>query len=182
MLCQAKQTIKKTKDVSLRFFLEDDIPNKIEWINNPNNNYYLHYDIPLEYSKTLNWFNNKNNDTRVDCVIEFNNIPVGLIGLLNIDNYNKKAEYYICLGEENYKGKGIAKTATKLILDYAFDELNLNKVYLNVDAENLVACALYDKVGFECEGTFKMDLFHHNKFIDRKRYAILSSNYNSKGV
>lgn len=160
-------------NVSLRKFCEEDIDNKIRWINDPLNNIYLHYDIPLEKDKTLQWFRNKNNETRFDFVIEYDGTPVGLIGLLAIDKINSKAEYYICLGEHEYKGKGIAKAATRLILDFGFDELNLNKIYLNVDAENEAACFLYEKAGFTCEGVFKQDLFHRGRLIDRKRYAIL---------
>ena len=42
----------------------------------------------------------------------------------------QKSEIYITIGEHELKGKGIAKEATKLLLNYAFDTLDLNKVYL----------------------------------------------------
>ena len=63
------------------------------------------------------------------------------------------------------------------MLKYAFDELGLNKVYLNVDAENIAACNLYEKIGFKCEGVFKEDMMHRDKMIDRKRYAILKKEW-----
>ena len=44
--------------VSLRKFTKDDIPKKVEWINNPDNNRFLHYDLPLEEEKTHMWFEN----------------------------------------------------------------------------------------------------------------------------
>ena len=167
----------KFEKISLREFAISDIENKIKWINNPENNKYLHYDIPLEYDKTLRWFENKNNNVRCDLIVEYEGVPVGLIGLLNIDTVNSKAEYYICIGEVQYKGKGIAKTATRLIVKYGFEELGLNKIYLNVDADNEIACALYEKSGFICEGVFKKDLLHRGRFIDRKRYALLKENF-----
>lgn len=163
--------------ILLRDFTVSDIENKIRWINNPENNAYLHYDIPLEYDKTLNWFENKNNDIRCDFVVEYDGVPVGLIGLLNIDRVNRKAEYYICIGETSYKGRGIAKVATRLLIEYGFEELKLNKIYLNVDAENVVACGLYEKSGFVCEGVFKKDLLHRGRLVDRKRYAILEEKF-----
>lgn len=162
------------ENVSLRDFTADDINDKIRWINDPDNHKYLHYNIPLEYDKTLQWFLLKDKNSRMDLVIEYNSISVGLIGLLGIDRVNSKAEYYICLGEKQYKGKGIATIASKALLDYAFKELALNKVFLNVDAQNSVACHLYEKLGFECEGYFTEDLLHNGVYIDRKRYAILS--------
>lgn len=173
--------MKKSVDlVSLRDFNEDDIRLKIEWINNPNNNQYLHYDIPIEYEKTLCWFREKDNAHRIDCIIEYDGIPVGVIGLLSIDSVSRKAEYYITVGNTAYKRKGIATKATLLILEYAFEDLVLNKVYLTVDADNEIACRLYEKVGMSCEGLFREDLLHQGKLIDRKRYAILKRDWNCR--
>ena len=42
--------------VSIRKFDKKDIPNKVNWINDPRNNAFLHYDLPLEIEKTEVWF------------------------------------------------------------------------------------------------------------------------------
>ena len=163
-------------EITIRDFLEKDIEKKVEWINNPQNNTFLHYDIPLSVEKTKQWFLNKNNVARLDCIIEFSNVPVGLIGLLNIDKINKKAEFYITVGETCFKRKGIAKRATLLLVEYAFSEMGLNKVYLNVDQKNEIACALYEKCGFVLEGVFNKDLLFKGEFVNRCRYAIIKEN------
>lgn len=171
--------MRKTVDlVSLREFTEQDIELKVNWINDPGNNQFLHYDIPIEYEKTLRWFRNKDNAHRMDCTIEYDGEPVGVIGLLSIDSVSKKAEYYITIGNTAYQRKGIASKATMLILEYAFEDLNLNKVYLTVDADNERACKLYERVGMSCEGVFREDLFRRGKLIDRKRFAILKRDWN----
>jgi RimJ/RimL family protein N-acetyltransferase len=167
-------------NVSLRDFREDDIELKIKWINDSDNHKYLHYDIPLEYNKTLEWYRKRDLSKRLDCTIEYDGVSVGLIGLLEIDTRNKKAEYYITIGEHGYKNKGIATIASNLILKVAFETFELNKVYLNVDADNLPACALYEKIGMVCEGCFCEDMWHNGAFINRKRYAILRSNFKEK--
>lgn len=164
--------------VSLRDFTEEDIALKVQWINDPNNNRYLHYDLPLTYDKTLRWFQEKDNTHRVDCTIEYDQKPVGVIGLLAIDSENQKAEYYITIGDTSFQGKGIATKATMLLLEHAFTDLNLNKVYLTVDADNEKACGLYERVGMSCEGIFREDLSRNRQFIDRKRYAILKKDWN----
>lgn len=167
--------VSKYEDVILRDFEESDIPQKIEWINDPENNQFLHYDLPLKIDQTITWFRNKDNTKRKDCIIEYNGTPVGVIGLLQIDYINKKAEYYITVGESAYKHKGIATKASKAILKYAFKELHLHKVYLTVDAKNEKAIRLYEKVGFKQEGYFQDDLFHAKAFsyVDRVRYAVI---------
>ena len=164
-------------EVCVREFQSADIARKVEWINDPENNQYLHYDIPLEYEKTLRWFENRNCAVRRDCVIEYAGVPVGLIGLLDINTFHQRAELYISMGDTSYKRKGIGYSAVRLILKYAFEELGVNKVFLNVDAENVAACRLYEKAGFVCEGYFRQDMMHRGKLIDRKRYAVLREDY-----
>ncbi len=166
----------RNEKISLREFAEQDIENKVKWINDGKNNRYLHYDIPLSVEKTLEWFKNRAKN-RLDCVISYENIPVGLIGLIGIDKINQKAEFYISMGRDDFKRKGIATTATRLILEYAFGELSLNKVFLNVDEENEAACRLYEKIGFRLEGKFEKDMLHRGILINRLRYAMLSENF-----
>lgn len=165
------------KHISIREFLCEDIEKKVEWINNSENNQYLHYDLPLTYEKTRKWFENKDKINRIDCVIEYDKIPVGLIGLLSIENENRKAEFYISMGEPAYKRKGIATRSTCMLVKYAFEQLKLNKIYLNVDRDNIGACKMYEKVGFKREGVFIKDMMHRGALIDRVRYAILNENY-----
>lgn len=161
------------KDVKIRKFELKDIENKILWINNPENNTYLHYNLPLQYDETVKWFqNNKDKEDRYDAIIEYNGIPVGLIGLLEIDNKNRKAEYYIMMGEPQYKGKGIAQIASKKLIEYAFNVLLLNRIYLYTEVENISAQKLFKKIGFLKEGILKKDLFFNKKYIDRYIYGL----------
>lgn len=164
--------------VTIRKFKREDIPKKVEWINNPENNQFLHYDIPIEIEKTQKWFDNNIGRTdRYDAVIEVDRVPCGTIGLLSIDRKNSKAEYYIAMGEIALKGKGISTKATKLILDYAFKELDLNKVYLYTETENVPAQKLFEKIGFVKEGCIRDDLFSHGRFVDRYVYGICKNDY-----
>lgn len=164
--------------VTIRRFEIGDIPNKVKWINDPQNNTFLHYELPLEIEKTENWFRkNADRTDRYDAVIEADGKPVGLIGLLSIDHKHKKAEYYITLGERDYLGKGVAHRATKLLLDYAFGELGLNRIYLYTETENLSAVKSYEKIGFQREGVLKNDLFSKGRFVDRYIYAITKKDY-----
>lgn len=168
-------------DISIRKFQEKDIENKIKWINDSSNNKYLHYELPLEYSKTLNWFHRiKDRTDRYDAVIEADNIPVGLIGLLSIDENNKKAEYYIVLGDTRFKGKGIAHRASKLILEYGFEKLDLNKIYLYTERENIKAQRLFEKVGFIKEGLLKEDIRNGHELVDRYVYGICKEDFYNK--
>lgn len=143
--------------ISIRQFDKKDIPNKVRWINDSRNNKYLHYDLPLEIGKTEKWLEkNYKREDRYDAVIEVDNIPVGIIGLINIDNEEKTAEYYITIGEQEYKGKGVAFKATKLILEYGFEKIGLKEIFLSTETENYPAIKMYEKVGFKRQGCKKL--------------------------
>lgn len=162
--------------VELRAFEERDIERKIKWINDPGNNQYLHYDLPLEYQKTLAWFRkNQGNPARLDLVIECDSVPVGVIGLLNIDRKNNSAEYYITLGEAAYQGRGIAFQASQMLLAKAFGELGLHRVCLYTETENIRAQRLFERVGFQREGQLRDELRRGDHYVSRYLYAMISS-------
>lgn len=154
-------------DVKLRRFTFEDIPRKIEWINNPENNQYLHYDLPLEYEKTVAWYERtKDRTDRFDAVVEYNGEPVGLTGLLNIDYKNSKAEDYVITGNTAYKGKGIATKAGVLNALYCFETLGLNKLYAHIEIGNPVLWRDL-KMGFHVEGYLRHDLRMGKRYVDR---------------
>ena len=164
--------------ITIRKFEKSDIPKKVEWINNPANNRFLHYNIPLSIEGTERWFDSHQGETtRYDAVIEADGVPVGTIGLLSIDRKNSKAEYYIAMGETSYKGKGVAKEASRLILAYGFEELGLNRIYLFTEADNIAAQKLFERVGFKREGILKQDVYSHGAFADRIAYGILKEEW-----
>lgn len=162
--------------VAIRAFTEDDIPNKVRWINDPANNKYLHYDLPLEINKTRDWFlNNKGRTDRFDAVITYDGTPVGVIGLLSIEDGS--AEYYITLGEKEYLHRGIAKKASELLLDYAFENLFLQKVFLYTEIENLGAQELFERCGFVRFGIAKESATNRGRSVDRYYYEISRDRY-----
>lgn len=165
-------------NITIKSFQKEDIPYKIKWINDDKNNQYLHYDLPLREDKTLIWFETLHNRVdRADYTIIYNKQPVGLIGLLNIDEKNKKAEYYICLGEHEFKGKGIASIATGLLIKESKIKFGLQKIYLYTEIDNIRAQRFFEKVGFEKEGLLKNDLIHNGKNIDRYVYGLDIKSY-----
>ena len=164
--------------VAIRRFEAGDIPDKVRWINDPSNNTFLHYALPLEIDKTRNWFEkNIGRTDRYDAVIEADGKPVGLIGLLSIDRKNRKAECYVTIGEREYLGRGIAHRASKLLLEYAFGELGLNRIYLFTEVQNPAAVRAYKKIGFKREGLLKNDLFSKGRFVDRYVYGITKKDF-----
>lgn len=101
---------------------------------------------------------------------------LGTISLKNIDLKNNKAEYAIALARAAH-GKGYALAATRELLRYAFSELGLHRVYLNVLAENARANVFYKKCGFSYEGTLAGAICHEGKYSSLNLYAMVNDFY-----
>lgn len=112
-------------------------------------------------------------------MIRFNetNEIVGIISLINMDYKNRSAELIIDIGKRTAWGKGIGKSAVKLIMDYAFMELNLNRLYLQVFDFNDRAVSLYEKLGFVQEGRQREALYREGKYHDIITMSVLQNEY-----
>jgi len=74
-------------------------------------------------------------------------VPIGAMGLKNIDLKLRTAEYWGYIGEKSYWGKRLGK----LIIDKAINKavsLQLDSIYLKVGRSNMRAIGLYEKMGF----------------------------------
>lgn len=102
---------------------------------------------------------------------------VGIVSLINIDYKNRSAECIIDIGSKDMWGKGIGTDAMSLILEFAFSELNLHRVYLQVFDFNKRAINLYEKIGFTHDGKFREALYRTGKWHDIVIMSILKNEY-----
>ncbi len=103
--------------------------------------------------------------------------PIGITSLINIDDKNRNAECIIDIGEKEYWGKGYGTEAMKLLLDFAFLELNMHRVSLSVFSFNKNAIHLYEKIGFSNEGKSRQSLFREGKWHDTIHMGLLQNEY-----
>ncbi|WP_316808008.1 GNAT family protein [Pedobacter agri] len=90
---------------------------------------------------------NRENEKRFAICLKINNQYIGNIQLLNITT--ESAEFHLFIGERQFWGKGVGYCASILLLKYAFYNLDLNCIFLEVHADNLAAFSIYKKVGFK---------------------------------
>jgi RimJ/RimL family protein N-acetyltransferase len=97
---------------------------------------------------------------------------IGFMGLW-LDLVHGEAWVGIGIGEREYWGKGYGTDAMRLILQYAFMELNLQRVSLALHAYNERALKSYEKVGFRLEGRTRSDQLREGKRTDTLWMGIL---------
>ena len=101
---------------------------------------------------------------------------IGAIGFSRFDRLAGTTEigYWIDHREE---GKGIMSRASKILVDYAFNVLKLNRVEIRCSTENLRSAAIPERLGFVKEGVLRQSQFIKGKLHDFRVYGLLASEW-----
>ncbi|WP_261809929.1 GNAT family N-acetyltransferase [Levilactobacillus humaensis] len=104
------------------------------------------------------------------------NADDGLLGWVILDDVqfkNRRADLGIALPVASDRGQGFGTDTLDTILSFAFNELGLHKVTLNVNANNFPAIHAYAAVGFVREGINREAVFQDGQWVDLYQYGIL---------
>jgi RimJ/RimL family protein N-acetyltransferase len=177
----SKPAFLKTDRVTLKILGMEDIPFIEKWFNDPAIRKYLKPRFPRTPQKIKTWVdaNSEPLPVRLNFLIVHNadNQPIGACGLIDINWNYRHAEIYISIGETQYWGQNLAVDANKLILDYAFKELNLHKVYALIFAENERSQKAAIKTGFKPEAVIKDQVFNDGKYQDLVMLSLFQEDY-----
>ena len=136
------------------------------------------WNFPISKSAQEKWYDSQiQNKNTVRYVIEVNEQPIGVEIIANIDWKNRKALHGIKLCEEKIRGKGYGTDTLKTIMKYAFEELQLNRLYTTILEYNEASMRLHKKCGWEVEGVMKESVFKNNRYINEVQVGILKKQY-----
>lgn len=144
--------------------------------------YFFNYHF-INQVQQEEWFERycKDNKQIIFAIIESeSNNFIGTIGLSNIDHFNQRAELGTLIGNNNYWGKGFATKASLIVLNYAFNNMNLNKIYCQILDSNTGSIKKNEKVGFKIEGRLKDHAFNDGAFHDVILMGILREDFSKE--
>jgi RimJ/RimL family protein N-acetyltransferase len=101
---------------------------------------------------------------------------IGGASLHGIDHFNRRCELGIALGRASW-GKGFGQDAVRTLVDYAFDHLNMNRVGLQVLADEPRAVTAYRKAGFVEEGRLRRYSWVNGAYADELHMAVLREDW-----
>jgi RimJ/RimL family protein N-acetyltransferase len=101
---------------------------------------------------------------------------VGTIGLHDVTATHGNGEVGYFFAPDAW-GNGYATDATRTVVDYAFGERRLHKVYARTFAFNDASARVLEKVGFEREGTHRDQVFVGGEHVDVYRFGILAEEW-----
>lgn len=106
--------------------------------------------------------------------------PIGDVGLGDIEYHDRNAQFGIMIGDKNYWNQGYATEALQLILKYAFEEVNLHKVWGSISDWNKGSQKVAIKAGMHLEATKKEDWYIDGEYVDTHIYAIFKRDWFKK--
>jgi RimJ/RimL family protein N-acetyltransferase len=157
------------KDIYLSAVEESDLDKLAKWINDRDTVHHNTYYRPVSSFQQDKWFESvMNSDTTHLFAIRKNedNKLIGTCQICEINFIDRNAELRIRIGEESERGKSYGTQASELLIDFAFSDLNLNRIYLFVFADNEPAIKSYEKLKFIKEGTLKKHAYINGKYVD----------------
>ena len=105
---------------------------------------------------------------------------IGGVGLHDIDSVHRSCSFGILIGNKEKWGKGYATEATRMVVNYAFSMLNLNRVQLRVFSFNTRAIALYERIGFVREGVCRQSHYHAGAYHDEIIMSVLREEWKTQ--
>ncbi|MEO6902962.1 MAG: GNAT family protein [Bacteroidia bacterium] len=164
------------KDISLRALEPNDIDVLYNWENNIENWQVSNVQTPFSRYTLQQYIETAHQDIysvkQLRLIIELSlsaddkKITIGCIDLFDFDPKHLRAGIGILIAEKTERRKGYASDALALLINYAFEILNLHQLYCNITAENEASILLFQKYDFQISGIKKQWIRDKNIFKD----------------
>lgn len=104
---------------------------------------------------------------------------IGQVAYFLVDSKNHFAEIEYCIGSQ-FQCRGYATEATKAVIDFGFDSMNLHKVQICTKTINAPSKRVIEKCGLTYEGTLRDYFFMDGQYVGRLYYSILREEYEKR--
>jgi RimJ/RimL family protein N-acetyltransferase len=153
-----------------------DAPTLVGWMNDPNVRRTLNTLRPLNEQREREFIERTTNhpsDISFGIVARAADRFIGTTGLMLIKWSDRNACFGISIGDTSCWGRGYGTDATRLVTGYAFETLNLHRVWLHVFDYNAAGIKAYERVGYRREGVLREAVYRDGAYHDVLSMAIL---------
>ncbi|UDF03307.1 UDP-4-amino-4,6-dideoxy-N-acetyl-beta-L-altrosamine N-acetyltransferase [Asticcacaulis sp. AND118] len=144
------------RPAALRPLTAEDRDRLFDWRNRDEVRRFMYTDMVIPRERHDAWFDGlSDNETRRYFIIEWDDEPVGLANFVDIDRVSQKAAWAFYLAEPAARGKGLGAWVEFRMIEHAFDELKLEKLWCEVLESNAAVWKLHLSFGFQKEAHFR---------------------------
>lgn len=142
--------------VSLRKVEETDRKRIFAWRNSADVAPFMYSDHEISQSEHDRWYDALiADDDRLYWVVSLNGEPVGLANFADLDFKNKRCAWAYYLADPSVRGRGVGSFVEFWMIEYAFNVLNLQKLWCEVILTNEAVWRLHMTHGFQREALFR---------------------------
>ena len=166
--------------IFLRAMEPEDMEMLRDMINDSDvSNMVVGWSFPVSKKEQMDWYGRavSSQDKRFIVCTKENKKAVGLVTLTDIDLVNHTAFHGIKLHPSCPKGKGIGTDAVMTLMEYAFNQINLNRLEGEWFLYNKASICLYEKCGWHQEGIKRKAVFRNGKYHDLAIAGILKDEF-----
>jgi RimJ/RimL family protein N-acetyltransferase len=156
----------------------------MRWVNDPEVIRYTTTSTPYSLAMEEKWFDkqletpaSRGQVLAIETHVGEEWIHIGNTDLHNIEPVTNAAEFGIMIGNKDFWHKGLGQETTRLMLKHGFEDLNLNRIYLYVFAENLRAIKTYESAGYIKEGVLRQAMYKNGLYNDIVVMSVLHSEW-----
>lgn len=168
------------RTIDLRVITESCIPDFLVWFNDAEVTNNLAMYLPVSEGDEKEWIANlraQKNTVISLAITTKEGRHIGNAGIHGINWKDSVAETGTVIGEKNFRGKGIGTEVKMLILNYAFNSLNLRKICSRALAFNFANQRFNEKCGYRKEGTLKRQTFKNGEYVDQVLLAVFREDW-----
>lgn len=169
--------------IMLREYRTEDLPAIRKWVNDENSTRYLSslFWLPQSYENTEDFLRamvqGSGNSANYVIARKEDQSYVGQIDLMGINWKMHCGTIGMVVGSEEDRGRGVGAEALGLMLRYAFQTLNMERVELEVNMDNERALHCYRNAGFVLEGVKRHAYFHGGRYVDMGFMSVLAGEW-----
>lgn len=165
--------------VKLRPIQEDDLPQLVEWKNNREISHLTGGYMPVTLTQeAIRYELEQESSSKYTFLIEiYDKTAIGYCGLMGVEPVSRRAELFIRIGYKEKQGQGYGKETLKSLLSFAFEDLNLNRLFITVFTDNTKAIALFEMLGFKKEGTLRSHQYAQGQYKNMVMMGLLRAEW-----
>ncbi len=168
------------KRVYLRPVIEDDLSKLVVWINDPDITEFLMASVPFTLADERKWYENLSNrkdDISLAIVLKETHEIIGMTGIHDIKYRDGTATTGSFIGRKDLWSQGFGTEAKLILLEYAFNTLNLRKICSQVYDFNGRSKKHLENCGYKEEARRKQHIFRSGKYCDEILLAVYRSDF-----
>ncbi len=174
-----------SESLRLRPLEKSDLDSFVTWFRDRELRLWVNKITPFSAAREEDWFEaiQKKPVEEQPFAIEVRQadqwVLIGNTGLFQINYIARNAELGIFIGDRDFINKGWGTKAIKWMIHYAFNDLNLRRLYLHVLEGNGRAIRCYEKAGFIREGILRDHAFINGRYCNVIVMGFLRSELNN---